>query len=104
MRGKRKIELRKFILEAKTKPEKPARGRKSLLTADEDLELFNELKKLRLSIAREENMPPYVIFSDKTLIEMVNLKPENLDDMAEISGVGEHKLKKYGIDFLKVIS
>lgn len=104
LRGKQKIELRKFILEAKTKAEKPARGRKSLLTADEDLELFNELKKLRLSIAREENMPPYIIFSDKTLIEMVNLKPETLDDMAEISGVGEHKLKKYGFDFLSVIN
>ena len=104
LRGKRKIELRKYISEAKTKPEKHARGRKSLLTADEDLELFNELKKLRLFIAREENMPPYVIFSDKTLIEMVNLKPENLDDMAEISGVGEHKLKKYGTDFLRAIN
>ena len=104
LRGKQKIELRKFILEGKIKLEKPARGRKSLLTADEDLELFNELKKLRLSIAREENMPPYIIFSDKTLIEMVNFKPETLDDMAEISGVGEHKLKKYGADFLKAIN
>ena len=104
LRGKRKIELRKFILEGKTKLEKPARGSKSLLTADEDLDLFNELKKLRLSFAREENMPPYIIFSDKTLIEMVNLKPETLDDMAEISGVGEHKLKKYGTAFLNVIN
>jgi len=104
LRGKQKIELRKFILEGKVKTEKPARGRKSLLTTDDDLELFNELKKLRLSIAREENMPPYIIFSDKTLIEMVNLKPETLDDMGEISGVGEHKLKKYGFDFLSVIN
>jgi len=104
LRGKQKIELRKFILEGKVKTEKPSRGKKSLLTADEDIELFNELKKLRLSIAREENMPPYVIFSDKTLIEMVNIKPETLDEMAEISGVGEHKLKKYGFDFLSVIN
>jgi len=104
LRGKQKIELRKFILEGKIKAEKPEKGRKSLLTADEDLELFNELKKLRLSFAREENMPPYIIFSDKTLIEMVNIKPETLDDMAEISGVGEHKLKKYGADFLKAIN
>lgn len=104
LRGKQKIELRKFILEGKIKVEKPARGKKSLLTADEDLELFNELKKLRLSFAREENMPPYIIFSDKTLIEMVNLKPETLEDMAEISGVGEHKLKKYGFDFLSAIN
>ena len=49
-------------------------------------------------------MPPYIIFNDKTLIEMVNNKPETLEDMSEISGVGEHKLKKYGLTFLNAIN
>ena len=103
LRGKQKIELRKFILEGKIKLKKTTSAKKAMLTANEDIELFNELKKLRLSFAREENMPPYIIFSDKTLIEMVNNKPETLDDMSEISGVGEHKLKKYGTAFLNMI-
>lgn len=104
LRSKQKVELRKFILEGKTKIKKTTSAKKAFITADEDVELFNELKKLRLSFAREENMPPYIIFSDKTLIEMVNNKSQTLDDMAEISGVGEHKLKKYGTAFLNAIN
>ncbi|MEI8388882.1 MAG: DNA helicase RecQ [bacterium] len=104
LRGKQKVELRKFILESKVKLKKPAPAKKAVLTADADVELFNELKKIRLSFARDENMPPYIIFNDKTLIEMVNNKPETLDDMSEISGVGEHKLKKYGLAFLNAIN
>ena len=59
---------------------------------------------MRLEFARAENLPPYVIFHDKTLLEMVYTKPKTLEDMAEISGVGEHKLQKYGIAFLKVLN
>lgn len=104
LRGKQKVELRKFILEGKVKTKKATSVKKATLTADTDVELFNELKKIRLSFARDENMPPYIIFNDKTLIEMVNNKPETLDDMSEISGVGEHKLKKYGLAFLNAIN
>ena len=105
LRGKKKVELRKFILESKAvKLKKTTPAKKALLSADADVELFNELKKIRLSFARDENMPPYIIFNDKTLIEMVNNKPETLEDMSEISGVGEHKLKKYGLTFLNAIN
>ncbi|GBF23489.1 ATP-dependent DNA helicase RecQ, partial [Candidatus Gastranaerophilus sp. (ex Termes propinquus)] len=69
-----------------------------------DVELFDSLKKLRLEYARAENMPPYIIFSDKTLVEMVSNKPKTMDDMAEVSGVGEYKLKKYGLAFLKALN
>jgi ATP-dependent DNA helicase RecQ len=104
LRGTKKVELRKFILESKVRSKKELSAKKAPLTADNDVELFDELKRLRLSFARDENMPPYIIFNDKTLIEMVNSRPKTLDDMGEISGVGEHKLKKYGMAFLNVIN
>ena len=65
--------------------------------------LFERLKKLRLEIAREESMPPYIIFSDKTLIDMAAKKPSSKPEMLDVSGVGENKFAKYGERFLEVI-
>ena len=56
-----------------------------------------------MEIAREESMPPYIVFSDKTLIDMCVKKPSNESEMLEVSGVGENKLKKYGQRFLEEI-
>ena len=69
-----------------------------------DTELFAKLKELRLSFAKAENMPPYIIFHDKTLMEMAHKKPSSLEEMGKISGVGETKLKKYGKAFLEKIN
>ena len=65
--------------------------------------LFERLKKLRLEIAREESMPPYIIFSDKTLIDMAAKMPASKPEMLDVSGVGENKFAKYGERFLEVI-
>ena len=65
--------------------------------------LFERLKKLRLEIAREESMPPYIIFSDKTLIDMAAKMPASKLEMLDVSGVGENKFAKYGERFLEVI-
>ena len=65
--------------------------------------LFDQLKGLRLSIARELNVPPYVIFHDKTLREMAQVKPASREDMMQISGVGQSKLERYGDQFLEVV-
>jgi ATP-dependent DNA helicase RecQ len=65
--------------------------------------LFESLRKLRMEIAREENMPPYIIFSDKTLIDMCAKMPENDQQMLNVSGVGASKLEKYGERFLGAI-
>jgi len=65
--------------------------------------LFEELRKLRLTIAREENMPPYIVFSDKTLIEMSAERPSNKEKMMKISGVGETKYNRYGELFIAKI-
>lgn len=67
------------------------------------LDLLEKLKELRLVIAREEKMPPYIIFSDKTLIEMCIKQPWNKDEMLSVSGVGENKYGKYGTKFEDVI-
>ena len=60
-------------------------------------------KALRLHIAREKNLPPYVIFHDRTLIAMATRRPLYRDSLAEIPGVGQSKLEKYGDAFLDVI-
>lgn len=92
--------------EAKIDPIKSASKSKAaaLLTDDADKNLFAELKAVRLTIAKSQNLPPYVIFHDKTLIDMVEQKPASLDDMAKISGVGQSKLAKYGDAFLKALA
>jgi len=74
-----------------------------MLENQTDQALFIELKALRLSIAKENNVPPYVVFHDKTLIEMVLNKPSSLTAMNEIPGVGKSKLDKYGRVFLDII-
>ena len=66
-------------------------------------DLFDELKKVRTIFARTENVPPYVVFSDATLVEMATFLPLNEDEIRRISGVGDLKLQKYGADFLEVV-
>lgn len=75
----------------------------SILETPEDKALFDQLKALRLSIAKEHNLPPYVIFHDKTLLAMASRRPLYLDSLAQIPGVGASKLDKYGSRFLAVI-
>ena len=67
-------------------------------------ELFDKLKALRIALAREEGIPPYIVFSDKTLIDMCTKLPQNRKDMLNVSGVGEMKLEKYGQRFIDEIS
>ena len=67
-------------------------------------ELFERLRALRLAIAREESLPPYIIFSDKTLIDMCVKMPKNKTEMLTVSGVGAMKMEKYGQRFLDAIN
>lgn len=97
-----KVRLRKHILQPKIK--QAAEKQKTYSLNGSDTELFAKLKELRLSFAKAENMPPYIIFHDKTLMEMAHKKPSSLEEMGKISGVGETKLKKYGKAFLEKIN
>lgn len=67
-------------------------------------ELFEVLRQLRLTIAREEGMPPYIIFSDKTLIDMSIKAPRDKASMLNVSGVGEAKYEKYGDRFIEAVT
>ena len=66
--------------------------------------LFEALRQLRLQIAKEESVPPYIVFTDRTLIDMCSKLPQNEDEILNVSGVGQNKLKKYGQRFLQEIS
>ena len=85
----------------KLKPKKNIKGMDSLTSSG--FKLFDKLKELRLEIAREEKMPPYIVFNDKTLIDMCAKMPTTKSDMLNVSGVGENKYGKYGERFIAVI-
>ena len=74
------------------------------LVSDEDAPLLSALKALRRALADAANVPPYVIFNDRSLIEMAETRPQTLDAFARISGVGATKLERYGPRFLEVIT
>jgi ATP-dependent DNA helicase RecQ len=81
---------------------KKSRNMVELSTQDELL--FESLRTLRAKLAKEQNVPPYVIFHDKTLTEMAATKPATLDQMLDISGIGNEKLSRYGQVFLDEIN
>lgn len=66
--------------------------------------LFENLNQLRSEIAERENVAPYIVFSDLTLMELAEKKPKNRWDMLKIRGIGNQKFKNYGEEFLKVIN
>ena len=88
--------------EPETVPKKQKKRSTDALTKA-GYELFDLLRGLRLEIAREEAIPPYIVFSDKTLIDMCVKHPQEIAGMLEVSGVGEAKLEKYGQRFLDAI-
>ncbi|AXX99956.1 ATP-dependent DNA helicase RecQ [Vibrio alfacsensis] len=82
-----------------------ARAAKSdkLISKNYDKKLFAKLRKLRKSIADEDGLPPYVVFSDATLIDMAEILPTSYGEMLAVSGVGQRKLDKYADPFLDLI-
>lgn len=72
-------------------------------TLPEDNELFEQLRELRRDLAEEQGVPPFVIFSDKTLYSMCEIMPTSLTEMLDVKGVGENKLEKYGEQFLDIL-
>ena len=102
LKGNRTFELRKDSL----KPQKQKRQRTRVPDTDldaSDTALLKALKSVRRDLAAEANAPAYVIFADRTLIEMAELRPQNMAQMAEIHGVGARKLDAFGDIFLAAI-
>jgi len=102
LRGDETIQFRKDVLaHASAKRTKPLS--KTPLPDDIDVGLWEALREHRRSLAETQGVPPYVIFHDSTLQAMVFSLPANLDDFAELPGVGERKLNKYGQSFLDIL-
>ncbi|AEV34564.1 DNA helicase, ATP-dependent, RecQ type, bacterial [Pseudovibrio sp. FO-BEG1] len=104
LKERQTIELKVDQLANSAKMERRAKApAKAQIEDIADQELFEKLRARRMELARERNVPPYVIFNDKTLIEMAVERPQRLEEMLEISGVGESKLERFGPAFLEII-
>ncbi|WP_374434393.1 DNA helicase RecQ [Tabrizicola sp.] len=100
LRGEASVTLRRDTVVAAGEREPVVRAQ----VAEEDAGLLALLKARRRALAEAQNVPAYVVFPDKTLIEMAEKKPATLDQMAGITGVGARKLESYGAAFLEVIT
>ncbi len=99
LKGVEEVSIREERLTLKKAKEK----RKVTYFEDYEVETFERLRELRKEIATQSKVPPYVVFSDKTLKEMSTVMPTNKAEMLDIHGVGEVKFKRYGEAFLKLI-
>jgi len=100
LRGEDSIYLRR---ETKPAANTPRRANLSQAIASEDQSLWNALRSCRKRLAEEQGVPPYVIFHDATLREMLEFRPLTAEQLRSITGVGESKLKRFGDEFLAVI-
>ena len=86
------------------KTKKGKKGKKGgVYLSDEEEAMFEKLRALRSEIAKEESVPPYIVFSDKTLVSMCRIQPKTKREMLSVSGVGEYKYEKYGERFLACV-
>ncbi len=105
LREKPALPMRYYVKAATTKQlTRSARGAAAdMLSNEADQSLYNQLKAARSTLAKAQNVPAYVVFHDKTLLGLAQHKPESLEAMLTINGIGESKLKRYGQPLLDVI-
>ncbi|MDQ7821265.1 MAG: DNA helicase RecQ [Candidatus Eremiobacteraeota bacterium] len=103
LRSKEEILLRRPLTSARLTAEQRKIQRARTGEREVDRTLLGKLKALRLAIARKRGIPPFMIFSDKTLQEMAAMCPSTLSELRQVSGVGERKLAAYGEAFLQVL-
>jgi ATP-dependent DNA helicase RecQ len=103
LRGEEKVALAVQRVELLKEAPKKKKERSNALPISSS-PLFEALRVLRRKLANDENKPPFMIFSDTTLHEMVRLKPQTLNELLEVSGVGQHKLTHYGQCFLNALN
>ena len=102
--GREQFFYRKETLATKSKTSSRLKKTQAYIElSSRDELLLGELKNLRLKLAKDKNVPAYVIFPDKTLIELASIRPTNRDQFAQIKGVGQAKLDKFAEAFLEVI-
>ena len=103
LKEKATISFRKLTEKQKVKREKKVKKVAIALDNDLDQTLYEDLRVTRQQLAKKRRVPAYVIFNDKTLVELAQVKPQSLDEMLDISGIGAAKLKKFGQALLDVI-
>ncbi len=101
LRGEVGLQLRREPKPAQTA--KASSSAASQLVRSHEREMWEALRSLRRKLAEEHSVPPYVIFPDATLLEMLRSQPGSLSEMAQVSGVGARKLERYGQAFLEVL-
>ena len=99
LRGEESVALRRDVVQ-RTERRPAAKA----LVSDEDAPMLSALKAKRRALAEAARLPAYMIFNDRTLIEMAETRPRTLDEMARIGGVGAKKLESYGAEFLQVLA
>jgi ATP-dependent DNA helicase RecQ len=99
LRGERTIRLRRST----AAPARRRKGKSGEAEAAVDSPLFERLRAWRAAVAKEHGVPAYVVFHDGTLRAIAAARPSSLDALADISGVGEKKLERYGVDLLGLI-
>jgi ATP-dependent DNA helicase RecQ len=107
LRGEEKIQLRRDpeVIKGRRGPKTGAAKRSAIEFADPDTEArFLALRELRARLAREQNVPAYVIFHDSTLAAIAENDPQDLDELAEIQGLGARKLDRYGDAVLEALA
>ncbi|RLA73120.1 MAG: DNA helicase RecQ, partial [Epsilonproteobacteria bacterium] len=100
IKGAHTIELKKERLTV----QKAIPKKKVSYFDDYDVELYDKLRDLRTQIASANNIPPYIVFSDKTLKDLSVKLPQNKEEMLAVHGIGEVKFERYGDKFLEVLS
>ena len=103
LKGEQSLHLRKEEYKAPSAKKNRKQPSKQAVVKPEHQQLFDDLRECRKRLAEENNVPPYVIFHDATLKEMLDVRPMSRIDLLTITGVGESKLEKYGNDFIEVI-
>jgi ATP-dependent DNA helicase RecQ len=100
LRGEERLELARPRLRVKVQPKK---GRATTGDFDYDEALFARLRAVRKRLADDEGVPPFVIFGDATLAEMAMVLPNDENALLAVNGVGKHKLRRFGSEFLDEI-
>lgn len=104
LKGEQSVRFRKDPAPLKTKkPSRITRKPEYEFSDQTSVALWEKLRALRLTLSKEQNIPPYIVFHDRTLKELVARLPQSLEEMRGISGIGEHKLTLYGNKFLDLI-
>lgn len=102
LKGEQSLALRRDAAPVKSSGERKPRVSDDI--GEQDQPLWEALREVRRQLALEHNLAPFMVFHDKTLKDMLALRPQSLDELRAVSGVGDSKLERYGEAFLAVFT